>query len=156
MPKFLLFTLILTSCAMAFSVNAEAVKSVSIPDKVAADILKRHPKAQDMTAIHEKHFGIDLLEVTFKEEGDKQFQEIFTHEGHLFTSELFIEDLDEISPKVIDTLKQQFPKFSIKKAELIGNPNGIGEEYDIYLDADGVSWKISINDQGNIEQKDRF
>ncbi len=155
MSKYLLSTLILINCAMAFPISAESTKSMDVPDKVVANILKRHPKARDMKISRERHFGIDLLEVAFKEQEDEQFFELFTQQGHLFTSELLIEDLDQISPKVIDSLKQQFPKYSIKKAELIGNPNGIGEEYEIYLDADGISWKISIDDQGHIEQKDR-
>ncbi|MCK9397028.1 MAG: hypothetical protein M0Q44_15730 [Methylobacter sp.] len=153
MRKFLTLTLGIAALAIVFSAKAEPV---SIPEKVAADILKRHPKAHELQASHEKHFGVELLEVVFKEEKDEPYLELFTHDGHLFANELLIEDLSEVSPAVIEVVKQHFPKYELKKAELIANPNGVGEEYEIYLVADGANWKVSINGQGGIEGKERY
>ena len=79
--------------------------------------------------------------------------ELFTSHGHLFTNEVQIEDLTEIFPTVIAALKKEFPQYEIKRAELIANPNTIGEEYEIYLHADGTDWKVSVTDQGIFQDK---
>ncbi|HEY8158761.1 MAG TPA: hypothetical protein VIF10_08655 [Methylobacter sp.] len=156
MRKFITSTIGISILAMAFSAKAEPIASISVPEKVIEDILKRHPKAHDLQASHEKHFGVELLEVSFKEENNEPYLELFTHDGHLFANELLIEDLSEVSPAAIETLKQHFPKYELKKAELVANPNGTGEEYEIYLIADGVDWKLSINDKGSVEGKERY
>jgi hypothetical protein len=155
MRKFLTSTLGIAVLAMVFSAKAEPIRPISIPEKISADILKRHPKAQELQASHETHFGVELLEVTFKE-SNTPILELFTSNGHLFVNELLLEDLSEVSPAVTEALKQHFPKYELKKAELITNPNGIGEEYEIYLVADGANWKVSINDKGGIEGKERY
>ncbi|HEY8095107.1 MAG TPA: hypothetical protein VIE65_03320, partial [Methylobacter sp.] len=73
--------------AIAFTVSAEQTTNVDIPEKVKADIIKRHPKANDLQASHEIHFGHELLEVTFREESNEPFLELFTAHGKLFTDE---------------------------------------------------------------------
>jgi hypothetical protein len=149
-----LSTLLLS--AIAFTVSAEQTTNVDIPEKVKADIIKRHPKAHDLQASHEIHFGHDLLEVTFREESNEPFLELFTAHGKLFTDELLLGDLSEAPPVVKETLEKDFPGYELKKAELIANPNGVGEEYEIYLLVGGVNWKVSVNEKGKIEGKDRF
>ncbi len=141
---------------VAFTVNAEQSTNTSIPEKVKIDIIKRHPKAHDLQASHEIHFGHDLLEVTFREESNEPFLELFTVDGKLFTDELLLEDLSEAPSVVKEVLEKNFPGYEFKKAELIANPNGVGEEYEIYLVAGSVNWKVSINEKGNIEGKDRY
>lgn len=132
---------------------AQTIHPASIPEAVKQDILQRHPAAKDLQGSHETHFGERLLEVGYKDETGQTILELFTSHGHLFTNELLIEDLDEIQPPVIASLKREFPHYEIQKAELIGNPNGSGEEYEIYLKADGRDWKVSISDQGVILEK---
>lgn len=141
---------------VAFTAHAEQSTDVSTPEKVKADILKRHPKAHDLQASHEIHFGHDLLEVTFKENDKELKLELFKADGHLFTDELPLDDLGEAPQAVKETLTKNFPGYELKKAELIVNPNGPGEEYEIYLLAGGVNWKVSINEKGSIEGKDRY
>lgn len=153
MGKFLASTLGIVAFSVAFTANAESKQSVSIPDKVSSNILKRHPKAQDLLATHETHFGQKLLEVSFKDETGQEILELFTGTGHLFANELKVEDLSEISPPVVATLKKEFPNYSVQKAELIVNPNRAGEEYDIYLSSEGKNWKVSLTDQGVIQDK---
>ncbi|MGZ5577309.1 MAG: hypothetical protein ACXWEV_10540 [Methylobacter sp.] len=156
MRKFITSTIGISVLAMAFSAKSEPTKAVSVPEKITENILKRHPKAHDLQASHEKHFGVELLEVSFKEENNEPYLELFTHNGHLFANELLIDDLGEVSPAAIEALKQHFPKYELKKTELVANPNGAGEEYEIYLLADGANWKLSINDKGSVEGKDRY
>jgi hypothetical protein len=138
---------------MALTVRAEITDPDDIPQKVTQNIFKRHPAASDLHASHEIHFGQHLLEVGYKNQSGQTIQELFTEQGHLFTNELLIEDLAEIYPAVLAALNREFPQHRINKAELIGNPNGIGEEYDIYLTANGTDWKVSISDQGLIQDK---
>ncbi len=156
MRKFVTSTIGISVLAIAFSIKAEATTPVNVPEKVTEDILKRHPNAHELQASHEKHFGFELLEVSFKEENNEPYLELFTHSGHLFANELLIENLSEVSPDAIEALKQHFPKYELKKAELVSNPNGAGEEYEIYIIADGANWKLSINDKGIVEGKDRY
>ncbi len=67
-----------------------------------------------------------------------------------------IEGTGEISASALETLKTEFPNYIPKKTELVVNPNGVGEEYDIYLYANGLDWKISLKDRGNILEKQRL
>ena len=150
----ILSTLLLSS--LAFTVNAEQAAGINIPEKVKADILKRHPKAHDLQASHEQHFGHELLEVTFTEDDKDPKLELFKADGKLFTDELPLDDLTEAPPAVKEALDKNFPGYELKKAELIVNPNGVGEEYEIYLVVGGVNWKFSINEKGNIQGKDRY
>ncbi len=148
-----LSTLLLSVVTLA--VNAEPT-TVSIPDKVKADILKRHSTAQDLEASHETHFGQNLLEVTFKEEGKAQKLELFRADGNLFTDELLLDDLNEAPSAVKESLEKNFPGYALKKAELIVNPNGADEEYELYLVVGDVNWKISVNEKGDIQGKDSY
>jgi hypothetical protein len=104
----------------------------------------------------ETHFGQKLLEVSFKVDTGEMLMELFTENGHLFTNEILVESYDGISQAAIGTLKTEFPNFTLQKIELIGNPNGSGEEYEIYLTSEGQQWKVSINDSGTMEDKQRY
>ncbi len=143
--------------AMALSVNAEPSTQGGIPEKVRADILKRHPKAIDLQASRETHFKRHLLEVSYKEEGsDTPNLELFREDGVLFTNELLMDDLSEASSQVKETLEKNFPGYKLKKAELISNPNGIGEEFEVYITTGLDSWKVSITGTGDIIEKERI
>ncbi len=146
----------LSLISLTSAAQADAGKPVAIPDKVSQNILKRHPKAQEMQASHESHFGKQLLEVSFKDEAGQPVLELFTEQGHLFTNEVIIEDFNEIYPQVVAALKAAFPKYELKRAEMIGNPNGVGQEYEIYLNADGVDWKLSVSGHGVIQDKQQI
>ncbi len=133
---------------------AEQLVSVDIPDNVKTEVLRRHPKAQNLEAINVFHFGQDLLEVTFKEEGSTEMLvELFKTNGKFFTNELLIDDLNAISSTAKESLAKNFAGYKLIKAELITNPNGVGEEYEIDLVVGGENWKVSINEKGDILEK---
>ncbi len=142
--------------AVVFTVNAEQIAEVSIPEKVKEDIIKRHPKAHDLQAGHETHFGQNLLEVTFKIDEVESLMELFIANGTLFTDELPLADLSEAPPVVKETLEKTYPKYEFKKAELIANPNGPGEEYEVYLVHAGANWKVGIDGKGRITGKEQY
>ncbi|MDD4915527.1 MAG: hypothetical protein PHW13_10905 [Methylococcales bacterium] len=139
---------------LAFNCQAQSYGQTVIPDKVKASILKRHPKAQDLQASPEIHFQRHLLEVSFKEEGsDEPIMELFREDGHLFGNELQLVDLTEAPDAVRESLKTNFPNYTLKKAEMVANPNGNGEEYEVYLVSGGANWKVSVSEKGQIENK---
>lgn len=136
---------------------AETSRLAVIPEKVKASILKRHPKAQDLQASQEIHFQRHLLEVSFQEEGsDETILELFREDGNLFGNELPLVDLTEAPDAVRESLKTNFPDYTLKKTEMIANPNGNGEEYEVYLVSGGANWKVSISEKGAIENKEPF
>jgi hypothetical protein len=125
-----------------------------LPEKIKAHILKRHPQAQDFQTQPEVHFGNKLLEVTYKTGPEEdRVMELFTSGGHLFTNELKMEGYDQVSLAARETLKTQLGDYRIEKGELIGNPNGAGEEYELYLLSDNHRWRVSISDKGQISEK---
>jgi len=143
--------------AIALNAVAQQPGPVAIPDKVKADILKRHPKAEDLQSSYETHYQRKLLQVSYKEEGtDGQILELFRDDGHLFANELLLDDISEAPAEVKQALQNNFPGYSLKKSEMIANPNGAGEEYEIYLVAGGINWKVSITEKGNIEGKEQY
>ncbi len=138
------------------SVQAAESGTVAIPDKVRASILKRHPQAQDLQASHETHFGQQLIEVRFKDAEDDLKHELFRADGALFANEILLANGLEISPEVTKVLAANFAGYRLEKAELVINPNGVGEEYELYIAIDGVKWKVAINDKGTVLSKDRL
>lgn len=153
MRPFLVSSVAVIAFSFTIAGHAEG-QSTAVPEKVSQNILKRHPAAYDLLAVgQETHFGQQLLEVSYKDETGQTNLELFTSKGHLLTNELLIEDFNEIYPQVIATLKQQFPQYELKRAELIGNPNGAGEEYEIYLHAAGADWRLAITGDGEILDK---
>jgi len=143
--------------AITYSAVAQQPAVVNIPEKVKADILKRHPNAQDFQASHEIHYKRHLLEVSFKVEGDDQpVLELFREDGNLFTNELQLDDISEAAAPVKEALQSNFPGYTLKKAEMIANPYGVGEEYEVYLVAGGANWKVSVTDKGEIVEKKQY
>lgn len=153
MCKFVASSVIATLLVFLVPAYAESDLAIAIPEKVSASILKRHPGAHELSAKEVTHFGQKLLEVAFKDENDQEILELFTVKGHIFTRALKAEDLGSVSPSAIDRLNQEFPKHTLQKTEIVVNPNGAGEEYELYLHADGYDWKVCINDKGELKDK---
>jgi hypothetical protein len=142
---------------LSANLRAETVGQVNIPEKVKADIIKRHPKAVELQASHEIHFQKHLLEVSFKEEGSNDpILELFREDGNLFTNELLLDDLSEAPTLVKTALEKEFSGYKLLKSEMIANPNGVGEEYEVYLQVGAVNWKVSLTEKGVLQGKDQF
>ncbi|MCQ8119453.1 hypothetical protein [Methylomonas rosea] len=136
--------------------QAQETGNVAVPDKVRANILKRHPQAQDLKATHETHFGQQVLEVSFKDVEDETKHELFRTDGALFANEILLANGLEISPDVTKVLADNFPGYKLHKAELVINPNGVGEEYELFIEVGGSKWKVAVNDKGQITDKDAY
>lgn len=144
-------TLMLGLSLSALAVNADT----AIPDKVRQHLLKRHPQAIDLQATEESHFGNQLLKVSFKE-NEQLDMELYKSNGYLFSNVMPVEDPTPLSSELLKTLKQEFPEYQFKKAEMVANPNGVGEEYSIQLVANGVTWLVKINEKGQLLGKNQL
>jgi hypothetical protein len=151
----LLFS-IFSVAALSFLVATAQAEPVAIPDKAKASILKRHPQAQDLQVSQETHFGNPLLSISFKSANDEIVQELFRPNGVLFTNKLPLENPLELPATVSAALDAQFSNHHIQKAELVVNPNGVGEEYVIYIEGAGGNWLVISTDKGEITSKQRF
>ncbi|AMK75655.1 MULTISPECIES: hypothetical protein [Methylomonas] len=143
-------------CGSVSTAQAQETGNVTVPDKVRANILKRHPQAQDFKATHETHFGQQVLEVSFKDLEDEIKHELFRTDGALFANEILLANGLEISPDVTKVLADNFPGYKLHKAELVINPNGVGEEYELFIEVGGSKWKVAVNDKGKITDKDAY
>ena len=151
-------SVVLCACSVGqvLAASADTAQVVTIPEPVSSNILKRHPGAQDMKAVYETHFGQKLLQVSFKDEKGFEAVELFTGKNHLYGNVLVVEDLSEILPPVVVTLKKEFPQHVLQRVELIVNPNSAGEEYEIYLQSDNSHWKLAITDKGTVIDKQQL
>lgn len=131
--------------------NSDAANAGKVKDHV----LKRHPQASDLQISPEKHFGNPLLKVSFKE-NDETNMELFRTDGALYSNVLTVDDPTPLPAPLVKTLKAEFAGYEFKKAELVVNPNGVGEEYGVYLAVNNVNWLVWINDKGQILSKSNF
>lgn len=148
--------LLLSALAIDGSANsAYANEGVEMPPKIKESLLKRHPQASELQAEETKHFGNALIKVTYKDQ-DEVNMLLFRSNGALFSNVLLIEDPTPLPSPLVQALKNEFPAYEFKKAEMFVNPNGSGEEYEVFLIANGMQWLVSINDQGQVFGKRQY
>lgn len=165
--------LLISACAaltlFSASVFATTVPKEAIPEKVISQLYKKHPDAMDISAVQTKHFGIDLYEISFKQNIKPKTSEDSTEtkekiiELYRTNGDFYVNGVDINTSKgsvvmpatVYDNLNTALPGNNIKEAILVVNPNGVGEEYDLLVSAaDGV-WRVSFNRKGEIVNKER-
>ena len=137
--------------------NAEAVAKDAIPAPVLEQFYKKHPNAIDISATKKTHFKQALYEITFKEEKDKEtFIELYrANNGHFFVNADNVQGANMMPAVAYDNLKAVFGTYTIKDAILVVNPNGVGEEYDLVVNASGNDWSVVVDRTGAITQKER-
>ena len=132
--------------------HAGMIAREAIPEKIMAQLQKQHPNALDVTAEAKNHFGQSLYALYFKE-GDLDMIEFYRVDGHFYVSGEKIDAFNLIPPAVNDNLKAAFNKYEVKQAILVANPNGVGEEYDLVVNASGKNWSVSVDGKGAIVTK---
>ena len=151
--KFLSLGLIVLSMS-SVSAFAEVISKETIPAPVLDTFYKKHPNALDIIAEKKTHFKQGLIQISYKEEKDKEvFIELYRANGKIFVSADDVTASNVMPAVALDNLKATFNKYSIKKTILVPNPNGVGEDYDLIVNADGVDWSVVIDYKGNIIQK---
>ncbi|UOA07466.1 hypothetical protein [Methylobacter sp. S3L5C] len=149
-PGFLVLAL------LSLSVNAEILDKEAIPSPIKDQFYKRHPNAMDISAEKKTHFKQALYEISFKEEKDKATMiELYRSNGHFFVNGDNVTTSNMMPSVGYDNLKAAFGTYTIKNATLVVNPNGIGEEYDLTVNASGNNWSVIVDHNGNITQKER-
>ncbi|MFI3189802.1 hypothetical protein BCS42_01955 [Crenothrix sp. D3] len=145
-----------------FSVSvlaAAVLPKEALPEKVQAEFNKRFPNAISVTAETKTHFGQELYLIAFKEAKETDARNIVYYRvnGHFYVNG---DEIDtgktsiEMPPACYVNLKAAFNDYDIKEAILVVNPNGLGEEYDLVINASGVLWHISLDRDGNITKKE--
>ncbi len=156
------------------SVQAKQLTKDQLPEKIRTHFAKKHPKVTNLVITEEKHFGQDLYELDFVEEltikvpdekdakGQKLKEQVaqektavfYRTNGHFFINAEKIEAFNIIPGVVINALKAAFPDYKITAAQLIPNPNGPFEEYEVVINATGGTWRVSIDNKGGIISKE--
>jgi hypothetical protein len=138
------------------SANAEILAKDAIPPQILDQFYKRHPNAIDITAEQKTHFKQSLYEITFKEEKDKETMiELYRANGGFFVNGDDVTTSNMMPSIASDNLKTAFGPYTIKKAILVVNPNGVGEEYDLTVNVSGNDWSVIVDHKGNITKKER-
>jgi hypothetical protein len=138
------------------SANAEILSKDAIPPQVMDQLYKRHPNAIDISAEKKTHFKQSLYELTFKEgEDKKKIIELYRDNGRFFINGDNVQGGNMMPAAAFDNLKSVFDTYTIKDAILVVNPNGVGEEYDLKVNASGNDWSVIVDHAGNITQKER-
>lgn len=170
--KKLLFTALILAVS-SVSVQAKQLTKEQLPPKLLEHFNKKHPKTSNLVISEEKHFGQALYELSFTEElaikvpdekGNKLKSQMAHEEaavfyrtnGHFFVSAEKIAAFNVIPGVIIDGLKAAFPDYKITAAQLIPNPNGVGEEYEIDITAQNQPWHVSIDRKGTIISKENI
>lgn len=154
MRNFLLISVSVLIIGKASSLGAAGiVDKEAIPEKILAALYKKHPDALEITARPKKHFGQDLHEIFFKD-GEETLIELYKAQGIFYVNGALIDPSGIIPPGAFDNLKAVFGNYEIKRAILVVNPNGLGEEFDLIINSSGSDWNVSIDGDGKIIGKE--
>ena len=138
------------------SANAEILGKDAIPTPILDEFYKRHPNAVDISAEQKVHFKQDLYEIFFKDGKDKPLDiELYRNNGRFFVNADDVTTSNMMPSLGYDNLKATFDVYTVKEALLVVNPNGVGEEYDLTVNASGNDWSVIVDHKGNITQKER-
>ena len=138
------------------SANAEILGKNAIPAPILDEFYKRHPNAVDISAEQKVHFKQDLYEIFFKDGNDKPLTiELYRNNGRFFVNADDVTTSNMMPSLGYDNLKATFDVYTVKEALLVVNPNGVGEEYDLTVNAAGNDWSVIVDYKGNITQKER-
>lgn len=172
MKKYLITAIILAVSSV--SVQAKQLTKEQLPEKIRTHFAKKHPKVTNLVITEEKHFGQALYELDFVEEltikvpdekdakGEKLKPQVvqektavfYRTNGHFFINAEKIEAFNIIPGVVVNALKAAFPDYKITAAELVPNPNGPFEEFEVVINAASGTWRVSIDGKGTIITKE--
>ena len=136
--------------------SAEIVGKDAIPTLIMDQFYKRHPNAIEINAEKKIHFKQSLYEISFKVEKDKEKMiELYRDNGRFFVNADNVTGSNMMPAVSYVNLKNAFDTYTVKEAILVVNPNGVGEEYDLTVNASGNDWSVIVDHNGNITQKER-
>ncbi|NOT11392.1 MAG: hypothetical protein HOP23_06105 [Methylococcaceae bacterium] len=142
---------------VSVSAYSAPIAKDAIPQKILDEVYKKHPNAADIAAEQINHFNQGLFEIKFKD-GEEQLIKFYRENGRFFVDGVKIdtsENTNMLPSAGNENLKTTFPKYDITDAVLVVNPNGVGEEFDLIVNSEGVDWHITLDAEGKIVKKER-
>jgi hypothetical protein len=165
MRNYLLQFSFITLAIFSISINAKVISKQDVPEKVFSFIYKKYPKAEAITIEEKTHFGRSLYEVKFKVSQtdnnnkiyNEEFIELFKTNGHFYINVIAVErpSFSMITSDIKKNLQLYYPDYKILAMNLVINPYGVGEEYEMNLLVSGEIWNISIDDKGKLISETR-
>jgi hypothetical protein len=143
---------------VSVSAYSAPIAKDSIPQKILDEVYKKHPNAADIAAEQVTHFKQNLIEIKLKD-GEQQLIKLYRENGRFFVDGVKIdtsENTNMLPSAGNEALKTSFPKYNIADAILIVNPNGVGEEFDLVVNSEGVDWHITLDTDGKIVRKEQY
>jgi hypothetical protein len=152
MRNYLLNMSLLALALTSISAQAEVISKEAIPAPIMEQFYKKHPNAVEISAAKKMHFKQTVFEIMFKEEKDKEkLIELYRPNGRFFVNANNVQGANMMPAIALDNLKTIFDTYTV----LIVNPNGVGEEYDLVVNAGGIDWNVVVDRSGAISQKER-
>ncbi len=165
MKKYLIISLMFS--LMPLSLSAKPIAKEQLPAKILEHFNKKHPVVTNFTAEDKVHFRQNLIEINFKEEKktkvlDEEAADVkpvnvqeesavfYRADGHFFVNAEKVYAFNIFPDYVYASLKTAFADYKITAAQLIPNPNGPGEEYEVMLNSRGHQWAVSLDHKGVI------
>ncbi len=156
MRNYFLNISLLVMALTSVSAQAEVVSKEAIPRPIMDQFYKKHPNAVEISAAKKTHFKQELFEIIFKEEKDKEkLIELYRPNGRFFVNVSNVHGSNMMPAVASDNLKAMFDTYTVKDSVLVVNPNGVGEEYELLVNAGGTDWSVVIDRAGAISQKER-
>ncbi len=156
MRNYLLNMSLLALALTSISAQAEVISKEAIPAPIMEQFYKKHPNAVEISAAKKMHFKQTVFEIMFKEEKDKEkLIELYRPNGRFFVNADNVQGANMMPAIALDNLKAIFDTYTVKDSVLIVNPNGVGEEYDLVVNAGGIDWNVVVDRSGAISQKER-
>ena len=156
MRNYLLNISLLVLALTTVSAQAEVVSKEAIPTPIMDQFFKKHPNAIEISAAKKTHFKQTVYEIMFKDEKDKEkLIELYRPNGQFFVNADNVHGANMLPAVASDNLKAMFDTYPVKDSVMIVNPNGIGEEYDLVVNAGGIDWTVVVDRNGAISQKER-
>jgi hypothetical protein len=152
MYKYLSKLSFLALMIFSISVSAEILNKDAIPEKIKAQLAKRHPDAVEITAEKKVHFAQELYEVFFSVNKEKII-ELYRPDGHFYAKAQEVQSIFLMVPGSEKNLKAAFNDVVVKESIMVANPNSSGEEYDLLITSGGKNWSVIVDGNGNVVKK---
>ena len=119
-----------------------------VPEAVIAAFEKAFPKAKDVEFEQEMFQGKEAYEVEYKENG-KEYEFLYSAEGALLQKEEEI-DVAKLPKRVVEAIKNAYPKAKIEEAERLMKPDGTLTGYEVEIKTEGKKIELELDDGGKI------
>lgn len=141
----------------AFAAEEKDVGKHQVPRAVHEAFQKAYPNAKEVKYKEEISEGKAAYEIEFKEKG-KEIEALYSPEGVLIETEEEIK-ITELPEAIVQTIKKDYPKATLKEAEKTIQPDGKVSGYEVEIKEGGKEIELELDASGKIlkseaEEKD--